>query len=64
MIGALAAMGFGPSDIRDWSMWEYQAVVAGWNRANNPEPDKVPAPDIETLREARRQEAERAKNGR
>lgn len=59
MIGACAAMGFGPSDIRAWSMWEYQAVVAGWNRANNPDADRPDAPDIETLRAARREEQAR-----
>lgn len=51
MIGACAAMGFGPADIRGWSMWEYRAVVAGWNAANSPEGEEAPpAPDPDTHR--------------
>lgn len=59
MIGALGVMGFGPSDIRAWSMWEYTAIVAGWNEAHDPDAGKPPAPDIETLRAAKREERER-----
>lgn len=61
MIGQLATMGFGPSDIRGWSYWEYRAVISGWNAAHDPDADKPPPPDIETLRAARREEEERRK---
>lgn len=62
MIGNLAALGFGPADIRGWSMWEYGAVIAGWNRAHDPDADKPAPPDISTLREARRLELEKGWN--
>lgn len=50
MIGGLAVMGFGPSEIRTWSLWEYSAVVDGWNKAHEPAESKPEAPPIETLR--------------
>lgn len=54
MLGALAPMGFSPSDARTWSLWEYNAVVAGWNEAHaSPEDEKPEAPPIETLRAAK-----------
>jgi hypothetical protein len=43
-------------------MWEYGAVISGWNRAHDPDADKPPAPDISTLREARRLEIEKGWN--
>ena len=59
MIGAVAAMGFSPAESRKWSLWEYGAVVAGWNAANAPpEKETVEPPSIETLREMKRRNAE------
>ena len=48
-------MGFAPSQIRDWSFWEYRAVIDGWNEAHaKPDEDeKPPAPSIESLRRAK-----------
>lgn len=58
MLGAVAAMGFAPSEARRWSYWEYHAVVEGWNEANAlAEDDKPPAPDISTLRAAKARHA-------
>jgi hypothetical protein len=61
MLGALAPMGFSPTDARAWSFWEYNAVIAGWNDAHAaPEDDKPQAPSIDTLRAAKaRARAER-----
>ena len=51
-------MGFDLGDVKRWSMWEYHAVVAGWNEANSaPEDDKPAAPDISTLRAAKARDA-------
>lgn len=58
MLGGAAAMGFGLADLKRWSLWEYHAVVAGWNEANAaPEDDKPAAPDISTLRAAKARHA-------
>ncbi len=44
-------MGFSPAESRLWSLWEYSAVVAGWNTANAPpEKEAVEPPSIDTLR--------------
>lgn len=57
MLGSAAAMGFALADLKKWSLWEYHAVVAGWNDANAAEDDKPAAPDISTLRAAKARHA-------
>lgn len=34
MIGNLAPLGVSLSDAKTWSLWEYHAVIAGWNAAH------------------------------
>lgn len=29
-----AAMGFSPSEVRDWSLWEFEAAFEGWKTEN------------------------------
>lgn len=44
-------MGFSPSESRQWSLWEYSAIVAGWNAAHAPpEKETLEPPSIDTLR--------------
>jgi hypothetical protein len=51
MIGGVAQMGFGISEMRTWSIWEYRALVEGFNAANAaPEETSDDAPPIEAHR--------------
>lgn len=33
-------MGLAPSEVREMSLWQFFAVMDGWNRANDPEAAK------------------------
>ena len=52
MIGSAGVMGFGLSDLKTWSLWEYDAIITGWNEAHrDPNEDEKPeAPSIEEHR--------------
>ena len=44
-------MGFGPSEARDLSYWEYTAMLTTWNQ-RHADPDAVQAPDEEVVHNA------------
>lgn len=44
--GSAGAIGFAPTDVKRWSLWEYFAVIDGWKRANGIE-DPVEPPTAE-----------------
>lgn len=39
-------MGFGPSDARELTYWEYTAMLEVWNARHNPEQNDLPDPDF------------------
>ncbi len=52
IIGNCTAIGIGPQEAKSLVLWEYQAAIRGWVKANTTEEQRLEAPTEEEAKAA------------